>query len=58
MSGAPGEVAAADLVAELTAAARDLRRARGDAETAVLLRAWIDALLDEWNRRERAGGGG
>ncbi|TDV54787.1 hypothetical protein [Actinophytocola oryzae] len=44
---------AVDLVAELVAA-RDERLsclARGDVETAALLSAWIDALLDEWNRR-------
>jgi hypothetical protein len=43
----------ADLVAELTAA-RDERLScldRGDGETAMLLAAWIDVLLDEWNRR-------
>lgn len=42
-----------DLVVELTAA-RDEWHAcvnRGDSETALLLTAWIDALLDEWNRR-------
>jgi hypothetical protein len=44
---------AADLLAQL-AAAREERLgclARGDGETATLLAAWIDALLDEWNRR-------
>jgi hypothetical protein len=48
---------AIDLATELTAARDEQRlcRARGDDETATLLAAWIDALLDEWNRRlERA----
>ncbi|GGP76437.1 hypothetical protein [Saccharothrix coeruleofusca] len=42
-----------DLADELNAA-RDEQRlhvARGDTRTAELLSAWIDALLDEWNRR-------
>ncbi|MFL6118055.1 hypothetical protein [Actinophytocola sp.] len=43
----------ADLVAELTAAREERLSclARGDGATAALLAAWIDALLDEWNRR-------
>jgi hypothetical protein len=42
-----------DLVAELTAAREERLSclARGDGTTAALLAAWIDALLDEWNRR-------
>jgi hypothetical protein len=43
----------ADLVSELTAARAEKRlcEASGDTETAALLTAWLDALLDEWNRR-------
>ncbi|WP_158073432.1 hypothetical protein [Actinophytocola xanthii] len=43
----------ADLTRELEAARVERRGclARGDSETALLLAAWIDALLDEWNRR-------
>jgi hypothetical protein len=43
----------ADLVTQL-AAARDERLsalARDDRDTAALLAVWMDALLDEWNRR-------
>ncbi len=42
-----------DLCVELAAAGAELRHQllRGDREVADLLRAWIDALLDEWNRR-------
>ncbi len=45
-----------DLCAELTAAGAELRHhlLRGDREVADLLGAWIDALLDEWNRRRDA----
>lgn len=45
---------AVDLTAELTAARAERLACltRGDAETAVLLAAWIDVLLDEWNRRQ------
>jgi len=45
-----------DLLRELVAAGEERRAvvADGDAETAELLAAWIDALLDEWNRRCRA----
>lgn len=43
----------ADLAIELTAARAEQREceAAGDVETALLLAAWLDALLDEWNRR-------
>ncbi len=43
----------ADLVAELAAARAEQRACEesGDLETALLLAAWLDALLDEWNRR-------
>jgi len=43
-----------DLVAELVAARAERLTAldRGDHETARLLAAWLDALLDEWNRRK------
>ncbi|WP_306745509.1 hypothetical protein [Saccharothrix yanglingensis] len=49
----PEGLAASDLNAELTAARGELNRYRdlGDDATADLMRAWIDALLDEWNRR-------
>lgn len=42
-----------ELRAELVAACaeRDTCLARGDHTTALLLTAWIDVLLDEWNRR-------
>ncbi|MFF5097534.1 MULTISPECIES: hypothetical protein [Actinosynnema] len=30
---------------------------RGDPETARLMGAWINALLDEWNRRRGCSGG-
>ncbi|CCH32478.1 hypothetical protein ABZ816_23930 [Actinosynnema sp. NPDC047251] len=51
------ELRALDLVGELTSAGAERRHALtcGDAATAGLLAAWIDALLDEWNRRVRAG---
>ncbi|MEU4804595.1 hypothetical protein [Actinosynnema sp. NPDC023587] len=50
------ELRALDLVGELTAARAEHRTAvdHGDAATAGLLAAWIDLLLDEWNRRARA----
>jgi hypothetical protein len=43
-----------DLVAELAAARAERLTAlgRGDHQTATLLAAWLDALLDEWNRRK------
>jgi hypothetical protein len=43
----------ADLAAELTATRTEQRLCEecGDVETALLLAAWLDALLDEWNRR-------
>jgi hypothetical protein len=45
--------ACTDLVAELAAARAERRTAldHGDHETAALLAAWLDVLLDEWNRR-------
>lgn len=45
---------AVDLTTELAAARAERVSclARGDHETAVLLTAWIDVLLDEWNRRQ------
>ena len=48
---------AADLRAELIAARTEqiLCRTRGDRDTAALLAAWIDVLLDEWNRRATEG---
>ncbi|MFD7659873.1 hypothetical protein ACFV4N_38350 [Actinosynnema sp. NPDC059797] len=44
-----------DLGVELEGACEELHDhlARGDREMAHLLGAWIDALLDEWNRRRR-----
>ena len=44
---------AADLTSELVAARTEqlLCRTRGDCDTAALLAAWIDVLLDEWSRR-------
>lgn len=44
---------ACDLRVELASAREDLRhyRERRDDATAELMLAWIDALLDEWNRR-------
>ncbi|MGM1061445.1 hypothetical protein [Saccharothrix sp. Mg75] len=49
----PEGIATSDLCAELTAAGVELQRYRtlGDDATADLMLAWIDALLDEWNRR-------
>jgi hypothetical protein len=43
----------ADLAEELTAARAEQRSCEecGDMATALLLAAWLDALLDEWNRR-------
>ncbi|WP_433260258.1 hypothetical protein ACQPZF_23660 [Actinosynnema sp. CS-041913] len=51
------ELCLLDLVGELTAAHEERCQAVADldAETARLLAAWIDALLDEWNRRGRRG---
>ncbi|MBW4720255.1 hypothetical protein [Saccharothrix obliqua] len=51
------ELRVLDLSGELDAACTERRSALacGDADTAGLLAAWIDALLDEWNRRARAG---
>jgi hypothetical protein len=47
--------AALDLAPEITAARAEQLSclARGDRETATLLMAWIDVLLDEWNRRQQ-----
>jgi hypothetical protein len=43
----------ADLAIELAAARAEQHacEAAGDVATALLLAAWLDALLDEWNRR-------
>jgi hypothetical protein len=53
----PGDLASSelDLDFELTSAGADLRhyRDRSDDTTVDLVLAWIDALLDEWNRRAR-----
>ncbi|WP_367129470.1 hypothetical protein [Saccharothrix sp. HUAS TT1] len=57
--GAPGppgpgpDLGGLDLCAELSAAGAELRHqlVRGDHDVADLLGAWIDTLLDEWNRR-------
>ncbi len=48
-----------DLVGELVAAREEQRQvlAQGDTVTAGLLAAWIDVLLDEWNRRRRGDSG-
>ncbi|NUT54289.1 MAG: hypothetical protein HOV94_44415 [Saccharothrix sp.] len=48
-----GDISSCDLRFELTAAGEDLRHYRHlrDHGTAELVLAWIDALLDEWNRR-------
>jgi hypothetical protein len=47
----------ADLAAQLIATRAEQRscEACGDVETAMLLAAWLDALLDEWNRRTSKG---
>ncbi|HEX6342313.1 hypothetical protein [Umezawaea sp.] len=47
------DLGALDLCVELAAAGAELHHHLlcGDRETAELLGAWIDALLDEWNRR-------
>ncbi|PSL55891.1 hypothetical protein B0I31_104182 [Saccharothrix carnea] len=47
------DITSCDLWFELTAAGDDLRyyRERGDHATVELMVAWIDVLLDEWNRR-------
>lgn len=49
-----------DLTAELSDACAERRTcmARGDTETALLLSAWMDALLDEWNRDADSGPSG
>jgi hypothetical protein len=58
VSRRPGDLTSSelDLDFELTSAGDDLRhyRARCDHTTVDLVLAWIDALLDEWNRRRRA----
>lgn len=50
----PGDLGRLDLCAELASARAELREyvRRGDREMADLLGAWIDTLLDEWNRRQ------
>ena len=55
MRPAPGDISSHDLRFELTAAVEELRhyRERRDHVTVELMHAWIDALLDEWNRRAR-----
>jgi hypothetical protein len=47
------DISSCDLRFELSAAVEDLRyyRAHDDHTTVELMLAWIDALLDEWNRR-------
>lgn len=47
------DLGALDLCVELAAAGAELNHHLlcGDRETAELLGAWIDTLLDEWNRR-------
>jgi hypothetical protein len=49
------DISSCDLRFELAAAGEDLRhyRARRDHATVGLMLAWIDVLLDEWNRRDR-----
>jgi hypothetical protein len=53
---ASGDFSSCDLRFELVAAVEDLRhyRSRHDDVTVELMLAWIDALLDEWNRRARS----
>ncbi|WP_156077239.1 hypothetical protein [Saccharothrix sp. NRRL B-16314] len=48
-----GGLTTCDLRFELESAGEDLRhyRERHDDATVELLLAWIDTLLDEWNRR-------
>ncbi|WP_157620594.1 hypothetical protein [Saccharothrix sp. NRRL B-16348] len=55
MKPAAGDIASCDLRFELAAAVEDLRyyRETDDHATVELMHAWIDALLDEWNRRTR-----
>ncbi|MER5263955.1 hypothetical protein ABTZ99_17975 [Actinosynnema sp. NPDC002837] len=55
MTPTPSDIASCDLRFELGAAVEDLRHYRetGDHTTVELMLAWIDALLDEWNRRAR-----
>ena len=49
------DITSCDLRFELAAACADLRHYRdsGDRPTVDLILAWIDVLLDEWNRRLR-----
>ena len=51
------DISSCDLRFELAAAGEDLRyyREHGDHTTVGLMLAWIDVLLDEWNRRARCG---
>ncbi|XVS61190.1 hypothetical protein ACQPYE_23105 [Actinosynnema sp. CA-299493] len=53
MKPTPSDIASCDLRFELAAAVEDLRHYREthDRTTVDLMLAWIDALLDEWNRR-------
>ncbi|WP_447007958.1 hypothetical protein ACRAKI_16420 [Saccharothrix isguenensis] len=55
MRPAPGGLTSCDLRLELATAVEDLRhyRERQDDATVELVLAWIDTLLDEWNRRAR-----
>ncbi|ROP42520.1 hypothetical protein [Saccharothrix texasensis] len=55
MTPTPNDISSCDLRFELAAAVKDLRHYRDthDHATADLMLAWIDALLDEWNRRAR-----
>jgi hypothetical protein len=52
-SGTKTDLGKLDLCDELAAAGTELHHHLlcGDRETADLLGAWIDTLLDEWNRR-------
>ena len=55
MNPTPADISSCDLRFELAAAVADLRhyRTHHDHATVELMHAWIDALLDEWNRRAR-----
>ncbi|QQQ73631.1 hypothetical protein IOD16_20330 [Saccharothrix sp. 6-C] len=55
MTPTPNDISSCDLRFELAAAVKDLRHYRDtrDHATVDLMLAWIDALLDEWNRRAR-----
>lgn len=55
MNPTQSDISSCDLRFELAAAIEDLRHYRGHGDHAAveLMLAWIDALLDEWNRRAR-----